>query len=83
DTTIMSSMASGSDHIDHVRTQLPYAMLVGAVGLIVGDIPTALGLSPWLSLALGTGILLAILRLVGRPVETQPPGTVSLTPRHP
>lgn len=31
DTTIVSSMASASDHIDHVRTQLPYALSVGAV----------------------------------------------------
>ena len=29
DTTIISSMASASDHIDHVRTQLPYALLTG------------------------------------------------------
>lgn len=29
DTTIMASMASVTDHIDHVRTQLPYAMLAG------------------------------------------------------
>ncbi len=27
DTTILSSMASGSDHIDHVKTQFPYAVL--------------------------------------------------------
>ena len=31
DTSIISSMASASDHIDHVRTQLPYALLAGAV----------------------------------------------------
>ncbi|MEN8202455.1 MAG: Na+/H+ antiporter NhaC family protein [Bacteroidota bacterium] len=31
DTTIISSMASASDHIDHVRTQLPYALVTGAV----------------------------------------------------
>ena len=30
DTTIVSSMASASDHIDHVRTQLPYALIAGA-----------------------------------------------------
>ena len=29
DTTIISSMASASDHIDHVRTQLPYALVAG------------------------------------------------------
>jgi tetracycline resistance efflux pump len=31
DTTIISSMSSASDHIDHVRTQLPYALLAGVV----------------------------------------------------
>ncbi len=31
DTTIISSMASASDHIDHVRTQLPYALLTGVI----------------------------------------------------
>jgi tetracycline resistance efflux pump len=31
DTTVVSSMAACSDHIDHVRTQLPYALLVGAI----------------------------------------------------
>jgi len=30
DTSILSSMASATDHIDHVRTQLPYAMIAGA-----------------------------------------------------
>ncbi|MCG8328438.1 MAG: hypothetical protein MI974_12165 [Chitinophagales bacterium] len=29
DTTILSSMASATDHIDHVRTQLPYALIAG------------------------------------------------------
>ncbi len=29
DTTILSSMASATDHIDHVRTQIPYAMIAG------------------------------------------------------
>lgn len=50
DTTIMSSMASGCDHIDHVRTQLPYAILVAIVGMLVGDIPTAFGISPYISI---------------------------------
>ena len=34
DTTIISSMASASDHMDHVQTQIPYA-LIGA-GVAVG-----------------------------------------------
>jgi len=31
DTSIISSMASASDHIDHIRTQLPYALIGGAI----------------------------------------------------
>jgi Na+/H+ antiporter NhaC len=35
DTTIISSMASAADHIDHVRTQLPYALAAAAVALLL------------------------------------------------
>ncbi|MEX0980157.1 MAG: Na+/H+ antiporter NhaC family protein [Gemmatimonadota bacterium] len=34
DTTIISSMAAATDHIDHVRTQLPYAMIAGTVAVV-------------------------------------------------
>jgi Na+/H+ antiporter NhaC len=33
DTTIIASMAAATDHIDHVRTQLPYALVGGAVAV--------------------------------------------------
>ena len=33
DTTIIASMASASDHIDHVKTQLPYALMAGGVAV--------------------------------------------------
>lgn len=69
DTTILSSMASAVDHIDHVRTQLPYAVLAAIVGMVVGDIPTAYGLSPWVAIALGTALMIGILLLVGKRVE--------------
>jgi Na+/H+ antiporter NhaC len=35
DTTVVASMASATDHIDHVRTQLPYALLAGAIATIL------------------------------------------------
>lgn len=35
DTTILSSLSTGSDHIDHVRTQLPYACSVAIVSAIL------------------------------------------------
>jgi len=44
DTTILSSMAAASDHIDHVKTQLPYALVAGVISaflyLIAGFIST-------------------------------------------
>ena len=70
DTTVMSSMASGCDHVDHVRTQLPYALTVAVVALVVGYLPVGFGLSPWLGLLFGAAVLYAFLRLVGRrPVD--------------
>ncbi len=43
DTTILSSLASDCNHIDHVRTQMPYALVVGTVALIAGGLSTLLG----------------------------------------
>ena len=35
DTTIISSMATGCDHVEHVKTQLPYALFSGLLALIL------------------------------------------------
>jgi Na+/H+ antiporter NhaC len=69
DTTVLSSMASGCDHIEHVRTQMPYALLVGVVGVTIGTIPGGFGFPPLLSLVLGGVILFAILRYFGRKAD--------------
>ncbi|HUF11805.1 MAG TPA: Na+/H+ antiporter NhaC family protein [Longimicrobiales bacterium] len=69
DTTVMSSLASACDHIDHVRTQLPYALTVVTVALLIGDIPTAFGLHPAISLVVGVLLLIAIARVMGKPAE--------------
>lgn len=34
DTTIIASLASGCDHIEHVRTQLPYALIAGTGAIV-------------------------------------------------
>ncbi len=34
DTTVVASMAAGTDHIEHVRTQLPYALIAGFLSII-------------------------------------------------
>ncbi len=67
DTTILSSLASGCDHIEHVRTQLPYAMTVGGTAILFGSIMTALGSPWWLGLSIGLVILWLILKFFGKP----------------
>lgn len=69
DTTILSSLASGSNHIDHVRTQIPYALTVGLVAVIVGTLLTGLGLHPMIALLLGAGALVGIVELLGKRAE--------------
>ena len=66
DTTILSSIASKCNHVDHVRTQLPYAILVALVCMLLGDIPTAFGLSPYISLVLIGIVLLVVLFTLGK-----------------
>ncbi len=69
DTTVLSSMASSADHMDHVNTQLPYAMFVALVAMVVGNIGTSFGLPFWGAWILGGLILFGTLRVVGRRVE--------------
>jgi len=72
DTTILSSMASGCDHIEHVRTQLPYALFVGIVAVLLGTLPTGFGWPWWLSMGLAAAVLLLGLRLMGKKVPGAP-----------
>lgn len=70
DTTIMSSMASASDHIDHVKTQIPYSLTVAAIAVLVGYLPAAMfGISPLISLVLGFACCYGVVRFVGKEVE--------------
>ncbi len=66
DTTILSSMASGCRHIDHVNTQMPYAITVATVSLIVGILPTSLNLPFWLMYILGAIVLYLIIKFAGK-----------------
>ncbi len=73
DTTVLSSMASGCDHVDHVRTQLPYALLVGGVGLVLGDVATAYGLPVWIALPAGAAVLTTVLFVFGTRLDAAIP----------
>jgi Na+/H+ antiporter NhaC len=76
DTTILSSLASDCHHIDHVRTQLPYALSVGSLSILAGFLATLLG-GGWaicsLLLLLGIAAAYAIVRFVGRRVTDEIP----------
>ncbi|SVB58855.1 uncharacterized protein METZ01_LOCUS211709, partial [marine metagenome] len=69
DTTVLSSTAAACDHLDHVKTQLPYAFLVAILGMTLGDLGTALGLPVWVALLLGVAGLWLILKLLGTSVQ--------------
>lgn len=68
DTTILSSMGAGCNHIDHVQTQMPYALAVCAISIFAGYFPTALGLSIWIVLPLGLLVTALVVRFVGQKV---------------
>lgn len=59
DTTVMASIFSGADHIDHVGTQLPYAATVGAVIGVLYLIFGFTEISPFILLPIGV-VMLAI-----------------------
>ncbi len=65
DTTILSSIASRCDHMAHVRTQLPYAMIVAAIVVLLGTLPLALGVNVWALLALQSAALAGIVWMLG------------------
>jgi Na+/H+ antiporter NhaC len=66
DTTIVSAFASGCDAIEHVRTQIPYALLAAGIAVTLGYGLTGLGLNPFIALALGGGTCWATIRFWGR-----------------
>ncbi|MEC9456996.1 MAG: Na+/H+ antiporter NhaC family protein [Candidatus Neomarinimicrobiota bacterium] len=69
DTTILSSTASASDHIDHVKTQMPYALTVGVLAITLGCLGVGFGVPVSVILITGSVILFVIIRYVGQPVR--------------
>ncbi|WP_445158047.1 Na+/H+ antiporter NhaC family protein [Halomonas sp. E14] len=69
ESTLLAAMASGCDLIEHVRTQLPYALLVGVIALVFGSVAVGHGLPWWLGLGLGLLVLALCLRLLGKRAE--------------
>jgi Na+/H+ antiporter family protein len=68
DTTILSSMGAGCDHMDHVKTQMPYSLSVCAISILIGYLPVAFGLSVWIALLLGFVTTALVVRFVGQKI---------------
>ncbi len=69
DTTILSSTGSGCDHIEHVRTQIWYALFVGAITVLFGYIPAGLGLNFWIVLPMALVALFIFTMIFGKKVD--------------
>ena len=68
DTTIMSSIASSIDHMDHVGSQLPYSILVGIVACAAGYLPAGFAFNPWAGTLIGLLLLTVIVFVWGKKV---------------
>ncbi|MFH1728485.1 MAG: Na+/H+ antiporter NhaC family protein [Pseudomonadota bacterium] len=69
DTTILSSISSSSDHVDHVRTQIPYATICMVVAIFPGYLLSYYHVPSILLYLMGFGILTGFLFLFGKKHE--------------
>ena len=66
DTTVMASIFSGADHIEHVKTQFPYALTVAGVICLMYALFGFFNISPIILIPLGLAILLILQRILHR-----------------
>jgi len=83
DTTVLSSLASGCRHEEHVWTQIPYAFVTALVAVVCGNILCDVYGQPWyVGLGAGTIALLLIVLIVGRRPKLLPvPATIQQDPQ--
>jgi len=66
DTTIVSAFASGCGVVEHVRTQIPYALIGAGIAVVLGYLPAGMGVNPFLLLIVGGVSCWATIRFVGK-----------------
>ncbi|WP_458402611.1 Na+/H+ antiporter NhaC family protein [Methanobrevibacter sp.] len=69
DTTILSSMGTSCNHIDHVQTQIYYAIFVAAIAIIFGYIPAGFGIPWYVLIPIGIVVMFVGLRIIGEKVD--------------
>lgn len=72
DTTILSSISSGCNHIHHVETQMPYALTVAGISVVVGIIPSSFGVPSWIVMLLSVGVMWLVIRVLGKSPDITP-----------
>ncbi len=73
DTTVLSSAAAGCDHLQHVSTQIPYAMLIAVCSLLFGYLPIGFGIPWWICLPAGCAACVGVVIFLGsRPGGDEP-----------
>ena len=68
DTTILSSMGTSCNHIDHVSTQIYYAIFVAVIAIIFGYIPAGFGIQWYISIPVAIVVMYIGLRVLGEKV---------------
>ena len=69
DTTILSSMGAGCGHIEHVKTQMWYALFIGLLTIIFGYIPAGFGIPIYIVLPISILAVILCTYFIGKPVE--------------
>jgi Na+/H+ antiporter NhaC len=66
DTTVLSSAAAGCDHLQHVATQLPYALLIAVCSILLGYLPIGFGVPWWLCLPISSMACIGVVLFLGQ-----------------
>ena len=69
DTTILSSMGAGCNHIEHVRTQMPYAIFTAIITVVFGYIPAGLGMPVYIVLPIALVAIFIGVQILGKTVD--------------
>lgn len=66
DTTVLSSMATGCNHINHVKSQLPYCLIAGLIAVVLSILNCVFYLNLPLTYLIGVGLIWLIIRCLGK-----------------
>ena len=69
DTTILSSMGTGCNHIDHVQTQIYYAIFVAIIAILFGYIPAGFGIAWYICIPIAVVVMYVGLKVIGEKVD--------------